>query len=195
MRCLVFLIIIFSHNITQANLLLRYTHTLQSLRAFATQSLNTGQEINTVRKLYLKAGNKRENTAEFINYFKHNKATTNLLRAYHGTALAMQADLEKGIMNKYNRFVEGRDILEEAIQTNPRDAELRYLRFAIQINIPKILGYNNLEEDKNYLLQNIDSIAEIDHKELQGVVYKTLLISELLTEEEEELVTKYMNKN
>lgn len=152
------------------------------------------QDINEVRQLYLDAGKDRQKTGLFVNYFTNNKKEQNVLfLAYQGTALTMKADLEKGKLNKYKVFIEGRDILETAINNNSENVEMRYLRFAVQLNIPRILGYNDLDEDKNFLLENIDEIQKINNKELQEVIYSTLLTYSDISENERLLLKSKSN--
>lgn len=154
--------------------------------------LLNGQDIDHVRKLYLDAGDDRNKTIEFRNFFDQSYPEDKaIFIAYHGTALTMMADLVKGNMNKYKVFVEGRDLLEKAILKNPESIEIRYLRFAIQTNIPRILGYNNIKEDTNYLVENINNLSTINNKELHDVIVSTLLNNKKLSESEKLRVNQY----
>lgn len=153
------------------------------------------QDIDVVRMLYLDAGEDRNNIGAFVNFFKNPYPKENtLFIAYHGTALAMKADLEKGNWNKYKVFVEGKNLVELAISCNPRNFEMRYLRFAIQSNIPGFLGYNNIKEDAEFLVKNINSIATVNNKELHDVILITLLDSNKLTNTEKHTIRKYKTK-
>ena len=53
-------------------------------------------------------------------------------------------------MKKANRTINA------AVNQSPANIEIRFIRFAVQKNIPPFLGYSeNLEEDKNYIIQYI----------------------------------------
>jgi hypothetical protein len=64
-------------------------------------------------------------------------------------------------------------LLEKAIKQSPSDPELRYIRYAIQVSIPKFLGYNmHILEDKMILQESITSgntVLQKDIKELLKV--------------------------
>ncbi len=153
------------------------------------------QDINEVRQLYLSAGIDRLQTPLFIDYFSKVESDSSVLfLAYYGTAITMKADLEKGKINKYRVFTEGRDILESAIDKNRKSVEMRYLRFAVQSNIPRILGYNDLDEDKKFLLSNLQAIQHINNKELQEVIYSTLLSISDISENEKQKLRLELNK-
>lgn len=90
----------------------------------------------------------------------------------------------KFMMNPFQRikpFQDGKMELEELISENFDEVEMRYLRYTIQMNIPKILGYyKNKEEDRRILLNYIhshpgDALTEHilfylrDTKDMEGV--------------------------
>ena len=83
-------------------------------------------------------------------------------------------------MKYFNR---GKSILEEAIEANPLNVELRYLRYSLQKRVPDFLGYNaNIDEDllmikkkitgsgmsvkiKSIILSNILNFNELNEKD------------------------------
>ncbi len=151
------------------------------------------QDLSSVRRLYLKAGEERAKTDEFLNYIEESDNSGNsLIQAYHGTALTMKAERVKGGLKKYSVFTRGRDMLEEAVKSRPDCSETKYLRFAVQSNIPKFLAYDNLEEDKRFLLQNLEALYRINDAGLRKAIFSTLLSSEYLNNEEKALVTSFL---
>ena len=64
---------------------------------------------------------------------------------------------------KYNYFTEGKALLESSIQRDPTSPELRYLRFAIQSNVPLFLNYRkDLNEDKLFLQNYLETKSDAD---------------------------------
>lgn len=60
----------------------------------------------------------------------------------------------KSAAKKIATFKAGGKLLESAIQSDPNNAEYRFIRLTIQEHAPKILKYNkNIEEDKVLILK------------------------------------------
>ncbi len=79
--------------------------------------------------------------------------------AYIGALTMKHSQFEATSKEKIAVFKEGRNLLETAIKKDPKNAEYRFLRFAIQENAPKILKYKmNMEEDKNMIISNYKSL-------------------------------------
>lgn len=76
-------------------------------------------------------------------------------KAYYGAFVMMSAEHTSYPLRKYNRFQKGKTILESCIRQKPQLAELRYIRFMIQSNVPSFLGYSSqLEEDLDLILKH-----------------------------------------
>ena len=78
-----------------------------------------------------------------------------LLLAYAGATEAASAPCIKGAFKKLEYFSRGKKNLEKAVQASPKNAEIRFLRFATQANIPSFIEYNNLDEDKPIILKQL----------------------------------------
>jgi hypothetical protein len=153
--------------------------------ALTLSNAGFGQDIQQLRNYYVQAGKNREKTNDFVAVFsKYNKILDPLQLAYYGTALAMNADIAKGKYTKYKLFVSGRDKIEEAVNKDKLNVEIRVLRFSVQSNLPAFLFYDNREEDKAYILNNLAVISNISDVEFVSSVWNTLLKSGLLTEQE-----------
>jgi len=89
-----------------------------------------------------------------INQFNYEPS---LLTVYKGATYAIKAK------NQWNPFsalrLLGKSIktMDKAVERSPLNLEIRFIRFAVQKNIPSYLGYSdNVDEDKKYLIKNID---------------------------------------
>ena len=85
--------------------------------------------------------------------------------AYFGVASMMQAEVYSNPFTKLSYFNKGKKILEEAIVKSPDDAELRFLRYTVQLEVPGILNYNkSIDEDKavldKYIQGNDDALTK-----------------------------------
>jgi hypothetical protein len=83
-------------------------------------------------------------------------------------------------------FVEGKAILEEAIKNDPKNIELIFLRYPVQLNAPSILDYNqNVASDKKTLVNEVKSIKD---KDLKSRILVFLLSDGKLTEAERKAI-------
>ncbi len=80
-----------------------------------------------------------------------------LIKVYKGATYAIEAK------NKWNPFSalsllgKSRKKMNEAVTLAPHNLEIRFIRFAVQKNIPSYLGYSeNIKEDKKYLIKHIN---------------------------------------
>lgn len=102
-----------------------------------------------------------------------NKPSDAKTLGYLGAFTMIKANHQINPIQKLSSFNSGKKLLEKAIQQNSTDVELRYIRYAIQISIPKFLGYNGeLAIDKkimqNYLATS-ETALQADIKELLKV--------------------------
>jgi len=108
-----------------------------------------------------------------------------VIQAYKGAAEMTQANCVGNPWEKYQYFKDGKKELETAIEKEPDSLEIRYLRFAVQENLPGILNYNNIEEDKEFLIESL--ILQMQNNipgEFLNFVLKQLIKSDELSQEE-----------
>src|SRR5680860_760206 len=90
-------------------------------------------DLETVRQDYRKASVSEEATKTLyddLTAIGQNDAP--VLVAYKGAVTTMMAEYAEGIKNKKSFFKEGRDLLEYAIETEPKNVEIRCIRLSVQ---------------------------------------------------------------
>lgn len=99
--------------------------------------------------------------------------------AYKAALLLMKAKFAFFPFNKWSYFKEGSELLDNAIKTDAKNIEMRYIRFLFQSEIPKFLGYHkNIEEDYTFIVNNIvNSSLPLNFK--QTMLGKMLLVKGL----------------
>jgi hypothetical protein len=133
---------------------------LLMLSSFTTSSLS----ITEVRIAYEKAVYSEQAANDLLE--KLNSTNNNTLLGYKGTITMMMAKHVFSPYKKLNYFKTGREILEQALQKEPLNVELRFLRFSIQSNSPKFLEYHsNLQSDKLCLLKEVKALTDVDLKQ------------------------------
>ena len=88
--------------------------------------------------------------------------------AFLGAMVMKRAQFLKTPKDKISVFKEGKNLLESAIKSQPKNAEFRFLRLAIQENCPKILKYNtNKEEDSKTITSRYSTMHHITKKHVK----------------------------
>lgn len=124
-------------------------------------------DITELRNLYRYAKDSKENTEQFY------KATLNsnhqkdpVLSAYYGCALTLKASYADSRGDKISFFKKGKKMIEKAIESDPNNIELRMIRLSVQSNAPRITRYyKNMDEDKSFLINNIEKVSSPKLKE------------------------------
>lgn len=122
-------------------------------------------DLEKARKLYLNAATEENSCRQLIDYLSTRKNKQVVFQAYYGSAYMMMAKHVHNPFNKLEYFNEGREILENAIQEEPKNTEAVVLRYLVQSKIPAFLGYkNNMEEDKKFILSSLSKFEQGEGK-------------------------------
>ncbi|RZK55913.1 MAG: hypothetical protein EOO91_13125 [Pedobacter sp.] len=157
---------------------------LVSLLMLTTSKMNVEEiEIVTLRKLYYEAANSKAASVKLTSTLsKVNDQSKALLICYKGAAQMMEAKYAFSPITKFSKFSKGKSAIEKAITKDPKQIEIRFIRFSIQTNLPFFLGYNEaIKTDKEIL---INSINKIEDDNLQQNVVNYLLTSKYCTSDE-----------
>ena len=102
-----------------------------------------------------------------------------LLLGYKASGTMMMAKHVFNPFSKLSYFKKGKQMLEDAINTDDKNFELRFLRFIAQTNIPSFLGYDDdIEKDKEFILNHFLQIKDTG---LKAFVLPALIKSKYLT--------------
>jgi hypothetical protein len=107
--------------------------------------------FSTIRKNLAIAPENKSVCYAMLSSLEKNKENVKAM-GYLGAFTMIKANHQLNPIKKLGSFNDGKKLLEKAIAQSPNDIELRYVRYAIQISIPKFLGYNaEISEDKKML--------------------------------------------
>lgn len=85
------------------------------------------------------------------------KETSPESKAYYAAMFFMKAKYVKFPWSKYNYFKKGKAALDQLIQENKENVEIRYLRFVFQNELPALLNYSsNIEEDFSTIVKGME---------------------------------------
>lgn len=152
--------------------------------------------ISEVRELFYNGWTGECGASDLYNQLYELDLKDPVLIAYKGAAEMTLANCVGNPWKKYQYFKSGKSELEAAINQDPDNFEIRYLRFAVQINLPGILNYNNIEEDKQFLIERlILQVQNTSLDEYMNFVLDQMIQSEELSLEEKSKLNFLISKN
>ncbi|MEI6594738.1 MAG: hypothetical protein WCO28_04180 [Bacteroidota bacterium] len=136
------------------------------LMVFTTKSYSNSIDILDLRKHFYAASINKSSADSFLLLMESvNINTDPVLLGYRGMAYMMQANYSKNPFVKLRNFNAGKTIIEQAIQKNPWNIEIRFLRFCVQTNVPLILGYSgDINNDKLFITLQWKRLNDLDLK-------------------------------
>lgn len=125
-------------------------------------------------------------------FYSHTRQIQNsghpTLLGYKAMAELMMCNHVSGPFNKLGYFNRGKKMLEQAIEKDRNNAELRFMRFCIQDNVPAILNYRDeLAEDKDFLIRYLKKTA-VQDKALHEQIRAYLLDHKLCSSNEKQTI-------
>ena len=139
---------------------------------FAINCKAQTNNLDTIRKEYLETIQSEPSIIQLISTCDKYKSKDNqTISAYKTVAKLMLIEYDYNPLTKLTEFTKHTKKLDFIVANNINNIEIRFLRFCIQKQTPRFLGYNdNLELDYKFIMNNID----IQPKELQKYI-NTLL--------------------
>lgn len=143
--------------------------------------------LTEVRDLFAQASPDKESCEKLLvllePYNEHNNPT---FLGYKAVGTMLMAKHSFNPFKKMSYFKKGRQMLDKAVNADPDNIELRFLRFASQTESPGFLGYRGeVEEDKKFL---IAALPHTSDPRIVKEVKKFMKQSTFLTAREKEQI-------
>ncbi|WP_199118032.1 hypothetical protein [Pedobacter sp. ASV28] len=146
--------------------------------------------MQSIRDMYVKAIESKKSTEQLLNILEK-KEQTPFVIGYTGATKMLMARHTFNPFKKLSHFRTGKQLLEKAISKDAENVELIFLRYAIQVSLPPILGYNeHIETDKNYILKTLQK-QELKEKHLEIAIVNFLKKQQLAPAERQQLLKQY----
>lgn len=114
-------------------------------------------------------------------------------KAYYAAMLFMKSKYVKFPLTKYNYFKKGKSALDNLVQENKTNIEIRYIRFLFQNQMPAFLNYNsNLQEDYFVIVKGIEK-SELDIPFKYKILNNMLLVN-TITKDQTAQIKLLLNK-
>tara|TARA_B100000900_G_scaffold189414_1_gene160435 strand:+ start:11948 stop:12391 length:444 start_codon:yes stop_codon:yes gene_type:complete len=96
------------------------------------------------------------NEVEKLINISENNLDNPVILAYYYTGKLMMLDYSNNPFEKYNVFKTKTKQMDSIVSANPKNIEIRLLRYALQKNSPYFLKYSSdLRSDLNYIKSNL----------------------------------------
>ncbi len=113
-------------------------------------------DVVQIRKQMLLAINSSKITDSLYDKLQIISKKPPLIMAYFGALEALKAKNSWNPYNKVKFLNRSNTIVNQAVEASPNDLEIRFIRFSIQLNLPKFLGLSkDMQADKNQILQQL----------------------------------------
>lgn len=117
------------------------------------------QDINSLRKNLVLAVDDKSVCENMINALLKNKNSP-VEQSYLGAYQTIWAKHVINPLSKLSTFKKGTKNIDQAVATDPEQIEIRFIRYSVQKNAPKFLGYSEaLKKDEVFLINNHHKIA------------------------------------
>jgi len=114
-------------------------------------------DLHKIRKLLVTALDSKKITDSLYSHLSDVKDRSALLNAYMGTLEALKAKHAWNPYYKIKYLNDSEKTFKGAVSNDPHNIEIRFMRFSIEHNVPKFLGYNkNLVVDREEMIKQID---------------------------------------
>lgn len=122
----------------------------------------TSPTLHDVRIMYHEAANNDDACKKLVAILKpYDEKSDPVLYGYRASATMMMAKYVFSPFSKISYFRKGRDMLQRAVKADDQNIELRFLRFAVQTNLPFFLGYkDHIDADKIFILKGLTAIED-----------------------------------
>ena len=144
--------------------------------AFLTFGFAASEDLNSARA-YFQNSKDNQATAEKLQSLTQNQ-TSAVLKAYNGASFAILAKHQGNPYKKLEFLKKGLGIINSAVLLDADEIEIRYVRFAIEENIPNFVSFtSHIESDKKMLIGNLNS-SHSHYKIIKAYLMKSKKISE-----------------
>ncbi|HET8838837.1 MAG TPA: hypothetical protein VFM82_07580 [Flavobacteriaceae bacterium] len=131
------------------------------------------QDLNELRSQYIEAISEKSVCEALIEQLRQKPGKSSVHLAYLGTLETVWAKYVFNPILKMKTFKNGKEKIEQAVNQEPENMEIRYLRLSVQKNIPGFLGYNDaIEKDFTFLEGNIEKISSNQLREMILAILK-----------------------
>lgn len=132
-------------------------------------------DLRIIRELFYEAVEDESKllALEQFLHINYSKSPQPIIIAYYGAVDALKAKHVFNPFSKLSYVISALDILEKSVQLEPRDLEIRFIRFSILHHLPGILGYGKeRREDQQIIVELLKErdYSRVDYSLQKGII-------------------------
>lgn len=133
---------------------------------FFVNLTNAQSDVKEVRKIFLLSSDSQLKCSQLNKMTSEKVNESPIYHSYNIVSKIIESKYLINPLKKVKVFKENTKRLDSLLVIYPKILEIRFLRYSIQSNAPKILGYTNfVSEDYEFIMNNI-SYADEDLKKI-----------------------------
>ena len=145
-----------------------------------------------LRDLFMQAAVRKSALDSFVAKIEKNRTLTAYEECYLGICNGLQIQYLDGMWAKYKMLDRSRDHINKAIAKSPEDAELRFIRFMLEHNIPAFLGMStHIKDDLRLIFSHTDFMN--DNPDLKKMAMDFILASKRCTANQQLVLENIMS--
>ncbi|SNS58588.1 hypothetical protein SAMN05421640_0768 [Ekhidna lutea] len=130
--------------------------------AILASNLAFSQTLPEIRSAFHEVVLNPKNSRNFHQYLKQVDRPTATEKAYQAVSEALLAQVVWNPFNKLAQVIKYDKEMSVVVAEDPENIEIRFLRLAIEYNLPSFLGMSeHLEEDAAVITENLSNIHQI----------------------------------
>ena len=146
----------------------------------------TAQSMSEIRSEFHSAVLNPDETESFYDFIKKIEDPSATIKAYQAVSEAMLAQGMWNPFSKLKQVMKYEKQMTAAIEADPMNIEIRFLRLAIEHNLPSFLGMSkHLDEDVSKIVANLSNISTMQVNPIFGkYIFYFLKETNLCSQEE-----------
>ena len=144
------------------------------------------QDLNEIRSEFHAAVLDPSESKGFHNFLKDVDNPSSTVKAYQAVSEALLAQVAWNPFSKLRQVMKYDKQMEVAVKEDPMNIEIRFLRLAIEYNLPSFLGMStHLDEDVDKIVGGLSSVSQMQVNPMFGkYIFYFLEQSDLCSQEQ-----------
>lgn len=122
----------------------------------------SAQSLNEIRSEFHAVVLNPDDSRDFHNFLKDIENPTSTEKAYQAVSEALLAQIVWNPFNKLKQVMKYDKQIEAAVEEDSKNIEIRFLRLAIEYNLPSFLGMStHMEEDVDMIVNDLSGVSRM----------------------------------
>ncbi|MEO9482485.1 MAG: hypothetical protein ABJG47_03530 [Ekhidna sp.] len=130
---------------------------------------SSAQDLSEIRAEFHAVVLNPEESESFYDYLKEIETPTSTVKAYQAVSEALLAQVVWNPFNKLKQVIKYDKQMAAAVEEDPQNVEIRFLRLAIEYNLPSFLGMSDhLQEDVDKIVSDLSRVSQVQVNPMFG---------------------------